>query len=307
MRFRVSSRLMALPALVLSAYLAVAANAQTLYTATARTYISPSEVVGRLYVVEPDTAGARLVGPLRLKDGRYVGVNGLAVHPRSGALYGITAGVTPGLRSSLVTIEPKTAEATLIGQLGHSASDINFNADGQLFIWLTDLSQIGTVDLKSGAAAPVGSTSIPDATGGGLAINQKGAAYIATTTAVGTLDTVDTVSGTRTVGPTLSGAPYLSAIHALTFSPSGTLYGVNTNLAAPAKTVLVIVDPTSGVVSPIGALPDDANALTFSPDAAAMVSEAKPKYLGYAAIGGLLLVLAVAVGMLLRLWARGGR
>ena len=307
MRFRARCRLMALPALVLSAYLAVAANAQTLYTATARAYISPSEVVGRLYVVDPDTAGAKLVGPLRLEDGRYVGVNGLAVHPRTRALYGITAGVTPSLRPSLVRIEPKTAEATLIGQLGHSASDINFNADGQLFIWLTDLSQLGTVDLKSGAATPVGSTSIPGATGGGLAINQKGVAYIATTTAVGTLDTVDIVSGTRTVGPSLSGAPYLSAIHALTFSPSGTLYGVNTNLAAPAKTVLVMVDPTLGVVSPIGALPEDANALTFSPDAVALAGEAKPKYLGYAAIGGLLLVLAVAVGMLLRLWVRRSR
>ena len=269
------------------------AAAQTLYTATTRGYMSPSGVVGRLYVVDPDTAGAKLVGPLRLGDGgAYVGANGLAVHPRTRILYGITAGVTPGIRPSLIKIDPRTAEVTLVGVLGHSASDICFDSSGKLFIWLTDLDQLGTVDLASGAATPVGSASIPGATGGGLAIDKRGIAHLTTSTAVGTLDTVDMRTGARTMGPVLSGAPYLSAIHSLTFSPSGVLYAVNTNLAVPAKAALVIIDPTSGVVALVGALPEDSNGLAFSPDAVAIGEDSKPTWRTDAAI-----VVAVLIGV----------
>jgi len=63
------------------------ARAQTLYAATMRAYFSPSEIVGRLYVIDPATAQAKLVGPLRLQDGGgYIGVTGLAVNPRTRVL-----------------------------------------------------------------------------------------------------------------------------------------------------------------------------------------------------------------------------
>jgi len=278
------------------------AAAQTLYTSTMRAYFGPSEVVGRLYVVDPATAATKLVGPLRVgESGVYVGLTGLAVHPKTAVLYGITAGVTPGLRPSLMKIDPRTANVTLIGTLGHSASDINFDAAGKLFIWLTDVDQLGTVNLATGAATPMGPPSAnPASTGGGLAIDGRGIAYIAATTAAGTLDKVDTDTAARTVGPVLSGAPYLSAIHSLTFSPSGVLYGVNTNLAVPAKTALVTIDPVTGVVSLVGALPEDADGLTFSTDAAAAVEGSKTLQLAYWALAVAALVGLVVIVVLMR-------
>jgi hypothetical protein len=270
------------------------ADAQTLYTATTRAYFSPSEIVGRLYIVDPATAEARLVGPLRLRDGgAYIGVTGLAVDPRTRVLYGVTAGLSPGLPPSLIKIDPKTAQATLVGRLGHSAADINFDAAGRLFAWLTDIKQMGIVDLANGVATPLGpASSIPEATGGGLAMDARGIAHIAATTAAGTIDTFDTRTKVLTQGPVLTGAPYLSAIHSLTFSAAGVLYGVNSNLSVPAKTALVVIDPVSGLVSLVGALPEDAIGLAFSPDAVAEAEQSnlvRPAYLavaGAALLGG---------------------
>ena len=250
---------------VISLASACDAWAQTLYAASTRRYVSSSDVVGRLYVVDPGTAATRLVGAIRVGGAVHVGITGLAVHPRTGILYGITAGLIPTLRPSLVTIDTKSAEATLIGPLGHSGSDINFDPKGTLFIWLTDLKQLGTVDLKTGAATPRGApVGMADAVGGGLAIDERGVAHIAATTAAGTLDTVNTSTGERILGPQLSSAPYLSAIHSMTFSPSGELFGVNTNMAAPAKAALVKIDRATGAVENVGALPDDADGLAFS-------------------------------------------
>ena len=261
-------------AVLCAAFVSTSVAAETLYTVTTRAYVSPTEVVGRLYVVDPETAGTRHVGPLRTADGRYVGANALAMHPKSGVMYGVTAGISPDLRPSLFKIDTRTAEVTLIGALGQAASDICFDSRGTLFAWLSDLKRLATVNLTTGAVTPLGPEStIADATGGGLAIDRKETAYIATTTAAGTLDTLDIKTGARRLGPVLSGAPYLSAIRSLTFSSSGVLYGVNTNLAAPARSALVVIDPRSGVVSLVGALPDDAKALEFSRTGAAPAGE----------------------------------
>jgi len=278
------------------------AAAQTLYTSTMRAYFGPSEIVGRLYVVDPATAAAALVGPLRMgESGAYVGLTGLAVHPKTGVLYGITAGVSPGLRPSLMKVDPKNAHATVIGTLGHSASDITFDASGKLFIWLTDLDQLGTVDLANGAATPLGTPGPnPGSTGGGLAIDGRGIAYITATTAVGTLDRVDIQTGARTIGPVLSGAPYLSAIHSLKFSPSSVLYGVNTNLAAPAKTALVTVDPVSGVVSLVGALPEDADGLTFSHESSPTGDGSNPRRFAYWALAAAVLLGLGVIAVVIR-------
>jgi hypothetical protein len=284
------------------AFHSVPAGAQTLYTTITQGPVEPGREMGKLYTVDPATAQATLVGALRARDGAaYVAVTAIAAHPRNGTLYGITAGARPGMRPNLVMIDPRSAEVTFVGALEHLASDITFDSTGRLFIWLTDVNQLGTVDLATGAATPLGpASSIPDGNGGGIAIDERGIAHIATTTAVGSLDRFDTRSGTRAAGPVLSGAPYLSAIRSLSFSPSGVLYGVNTNLAVPAKTALVTIDRASGVVSLVGALPDDSDGLAFSPDIVAAVKESKPRHYAYIALAVAALGAAVAVAVLKR-------
>lgn len=276
------------------------ANAQTLYITTAQGSLQSNDEIGKLYVADPGTALATLVGPLRIRDGgAYVGVAALAVHPRSGALYGITGG--RGLRPSLATIDPRSGEVTLVGALDHTASDITFDSAGTMYIWLTDLNQLGTVDLGTGAVTSIGpSSSIPGGNAGGIAIDERGIAHIAATTAVGTLDSFDTRGKLRTVGPVLSGAPYLSAIRSLAFSPSGILYGVNSNLAVPAKTALVTIDPASGLISLVGALPDDSDGLAFSPDVVAVGKRSKPRHGLYIALAVAALVTLIAVVVLRR-------
>jgi hypothetical protein len=250
------------------AFASAIASAQTLYTTSTREYFAPQDVVGRLYKVDPSSGFAQELGPLKAKDGPYVGVIGLAVHPTTHVLYGIASSSVAQLRPSLASVEPATATVVIVGPTGHPIGDMNFTPDGKLYGWLLDSDQLGTIDLRTGTATPVGPAPEGGATvGAGFAIDGEGIGYVASTTAVGTIDTVALASGARTPGPQLTKAPYLSAIHSLTFSPSGQLYGVNTDLAVPARSELVLVDPQTGAVSLVGKLPDDAKGLAFSPQA----------------------------------------
>lgn len=164
---------------------------------------------------------------------------------------------------SLVTLDPASGKATLVGPLGVSGSDINFDAKGTLYIWLPDRNELGTVDLGTGAAKTFTESGVSETIGGGFAIDNSGNALLSATSAVGTLDTVDLKTGRVTTGPHIEGASFVSAITAMDFSNSGILYAVNTNLGAPASASLVRIDPKTGAVHPVGPLPNDTTALTF--------------------------------------------
>lgn len=254
-----------LAAAFLVAATACIAHAEVLYAVTLRNYANASTggLGGSLYTVDTDTGTARIVAPLRLK-GQPIGLRGVAIHPKTRVFYGITAGLAANIARSLVTIEPHTGNATLIGSLGITGSDINFDAKGTLYIWLTDLNQLGTVDLGTGVAKPIADSGITQTIGGGFAIDAKGHALLSATSAAGTLDTVDLETGRVATGPHLVGAPFVSAITAMDFAPNGhDLYAVNSNLGAPSSAALVRIDPTSGVVKAIGMLPNDTSAVTF--------------------------------------------
>jgi hypothetical protein len=94
-------------------------------------------VAGNLYKIDPMTAAATLVGPItNASGGGAIGLTGLDFDPISGTLYGITAnGIFGGntVSSNLVTIDPITGVATVIGSLGRANSDISFQSDGTLF------------------------------------------------------------------------------------------------------------------------------------------------------------------------------
>ena len=100
----------------------------------------------------------------------------------------------------------------------------------------------------------------------GLAIDKTGTAFITTGGAGGTLDTVDLATGNVVRGPAMTGAPFPTGVNSMTFSASGLLMAVNSNGGAPAETRLVTINTATGAVSPIGNLPDDTDALSFSND-----------------------------------------
>src|SRR5258708_38726324 len=212
------------------------AAAQTLYAVSVRTYSDPSYrgVEGNLYRVDPTTGAATLIAPLRLDGRDSIGLDGLAIHPRSGEFFGITAPTGTAIPRSLVRLDPASGNATPIGNLRTGASDIAFDNDGALFAWLPGTSQLAKVDLKTGAMTTLGAPRQAAAAKGGFTVTARGVALIAASGANGSLDTVDLGSGAVISSVPLHGPRYPELINGLAGSPQGTLYGVNTNAGAPA-------------------------------------------------------------------------
>jgi len=252
-----------LAALIAMATFAAAAE-PILFTATVRSHIgaAPDAVAGTLYEVNPATAAAKPIGDLRLA-GKPIGITGLAVHPKSGVLYGVTAGSSPNYRSSLVSIDPNTAEASIVGPMRVSGSDITFSPEGELFIWLPDTNQIGRINVATGRVTPLGEIGESTRLEGGIAFDGQGRLYVTAAGATGAIEMRDPASGAATSGPMLNNAPYLSSMNALAFSPSGELFGINSNMGTPARTALVKIDTENGVVTQIGPLPEDTDCLAF--------------------------------------------
>src|SRR5476649_332909 len=143
-----------------TALLCTTAAAQTLYAVSMRTYSDPSYkgVEGNLYVVATDTGVTRLVASLTVGGKTPVGLDGLAIHPKTGVFYGITAATSAAIPRSLVTIDSKTGYVTRIGDLGHVGSDIEFDPDGTLYMWVPATFQMSTVNIDTGLATPRGQT-----------------------------------------------------------------------------------------------------------------------------------------------------
>jgi streptogramin lyase len=239
---------------------------QKLYAASVRS--APSArgdvpIAGNLYSVNLATSTSTLIGAIRLPGGRPIGVTGLAAHPKTGVLYGITSEQSPNNPRSLVTIDPASGVATLVGELGTAGSDISFDLKGTLFMWLPATSQLGIVDPSSAAVSPLGRPG-PAGSPAGIAIDPQGMVFVTAKGAGGTLDNVDLTSGALQIGPALTGAPFSTQINSMSFSPSGLLLAVNSNGGSPAETRLVTINTATGVVTTIGSLPDDTDALAFT-------------------------------------------
>jgi hypothetical protein len=241
--------------------------AQRLYAASVRSIAEGGADVmgGALYSVELSTGTSTFVAPIRLNGGRAIGITGLSVHPASAVFYGITSPLSRNEPFSLVTLDPRTGDARLIGRLRFGGSDISFNRAGILFTWLPGTSQLGVVNIETGEVTPIGDAG-PSGPPAGLAIDANGVAYITAKGATGTLDTVDIATGQLKTGPPLTGAPFDSTINSMTFTPSGLLLAVNTNSGSPAAARLVTINTATGVISTIGNLPDDTDGLAFSAD-----------------------------------------
>jgi hypothetical protein len=262
--------------------------AESLFAASVRNSLAGggAPAAGSLYRVDLETGKYKGVAALRVAGEAPIGITGLAEDPRSRKLYGITSSYSPNHPSALVEIEVATGESKVIGTLGVPASDITFGKDGTLFAWLRETGQLATIDLETGRVRPRGA---PGSAGepGGLAIDRTGRMYIAGSGATGTLDTADPATGAITRGVELKGAPYPAGINSLTFSSSGVLYDVNTNLGSPATTMLVTIDPASGEVTPVSQLPPDTDALLFAEDGTSVMGFAASR-------GGLSLIAALA-------------
>ena len=299
-----------MPPRLLSLFLAVLllvpalahAALHTLYAASVRSGgVARGDVpiAGNLYTINLANGTATLVGAIRLPGAKPIGVTGMAAHPSEGTIYGITSEQSPNSPRSLVTIDPATGAATLVGELGAVGSDIAFDAKGTLYMWLPGTSQLGIVNTSTAFVTPLGK---PSAAGSpaGIAIDPQGMVYVTAKGAGGTLDNVDLATGALQVGPPLTGAPFSTQINSMSFSPSGLLLAVNSNGGSPASTRLVTINTATGAVATIGNLPDDTDALAFTgvggPNLAPTFSTLNPgARVVIAVVSTVLVVLAIAV------------
>ena len=256
-------------ALLAAAALAFATSAwaETLYVVTLRDQSNATAEAqgGALFTVDTATAAYTQVAVLRIGGVTPVGLTGLSIHPRTGVFYGITAGSSANIPRSLVTVDPATGNVTLVGSLGHTASDLRFDSKGVLYAWLTDVNCLATVDVGTGLSTPLKQPCYDQTLGGGIAFDRNGKLYVSVATSAGTLDTWTPGDDKVVTGPTISGAPFVSAVNSMDFSQSGHLYAVNSNMGTPAKTRLVRIDLATGKVTDVGALPADVDPLAFAP------------------------------------------
>jgi hypothetical protein len=254
----------------LAAALVSSLPAQTLYVAT-----GSKGAHGVLYTVNPATAAFTSVGPITTSTGA-IGMTGIAFDPLNGILYGITGLESPTSPRNLVTINPATGAAAIVGTLMDATnpgfavglSDISFRSDGMLFG--ISPGTLYTINLGTAAVTSIGATG-ENPPGGGLAFNPAGVLYSAGS-AVGTVDTLNTTTGARMVGPTMTGSPHagtLGAMNALAFNSASVLYGTDSDRAQNGATTvavnLVTINTTTGVVTNIGVLPNDVDAIAFGP------------------------------------------
>jgi hypothetical protein len=160
-------------ALVFGVAVAPRAVAGTLYAATGGAH-------GELYILDPATGGVlRDVGPLNDAAGRNYPMEGLAFQPHTRLLYGATHysdSADPATVSKLVTINPDTAEVTVVGSfyLGNPATmtDLAFYESGGLAgISSYGPPQFFNIDVRTGISMPgdrIGES--PTTEGGGIAI-----------------------------------------------------------------------------------------------------------------------------------------
>src|SRR5665213_1402632 len=92
-----------------------------------------------------------------------------------------------------------------------------------------------TINLANATATLVAPIRLRGESAVGIAIDDRGTAYVTPAGAAGLLDKVDTRTGVLTPGPSLTGAPFPSGISAMTFTPSGLLLALNSNVGSPAS------------------------------------------------------------------------
>jgi hypothetical protein len=266
-------------AILAVALCAAAAQAQTLYAVSVRTYSDAAYkgIESNLYQVVPETGATTLLTSLTFAAGAPIGMDGLAIHPVTGVFYGITSATSSVIPHSLVEVDPESGRVTLIGNLGLAASDIAFDHDGTLFVWIPGTRQIGTVDLETGLATRRGLPGERGASKGGFTIIGKGVAIVAATGATGTIDTVDLTTGAISPGPQLTDAPFAGLISGLAYSSQGETFAINTNFGTSSSANLVSINLQTGKVTDVGPLPNDSDAMTFGRSIAQRASYSDPE------------------------------
>jgi hypothetical protein len=204
---------------------------------------SQSQFGDQLYTIE--TTGLSPGAGTPVGAGMGAGVNGIAVQPGTGTLFGATEGDAGSSlpANTLVTINTTSGAGTIVGPFMLprfvSIGDLAFDplgdlSLGDLYGWSTAAgNDLHKINVSTGQATLVGLSGLSGVFGSGLAFRADGVLYLAAEGTKGKLRTVDKLTGLTTVGPTLHGfdicgCPKGEGIVGLSFN-GPTLYGVTNN------------------------------------------------------------------------------
>ena len=243
------------------------AEAATLYGATS------AGGPGELYTLNPAT-GAMIQDIGSLVDAFNVNypITGLAFNPITGVLYGSTGNSVGATAAKLVTINPLTAQVTVIGSFNTgivnssgtpaTMADLSFDASGNLYgVASIGGPQLYSINLGTGQATVIGNTGLTSTTGGGLAIGPGGYFGTPTSSRFGTYNPA-TGAYSNITNPV---KPVGGAYAALDFDGSGTLYGLDLGPGPDLFTELVTFNTTTGAITDLGASVSSLDAIAFQP------------------------------------------
>lgn len=228
---------------------------------------------GELYLLDPANGSMiQDIGPLSDTFGLNYPVTGLAFNPITGLLYGSTGNNPLATAAKLITINPATAQVTVIGAFNAgpvnpsgtpaTMADIAFDSAGNLFgIGSIGGPQLYSINLLTGQATVIGSTGLTSTGGGGLAISPAGTMFGTPTSGrFGTYDSTGTfVNIANPVKP--AGGAY----GALSFDENGVLFGLNNGAGTPPPSHLVTINPEDGTVTDLGQSINQLDAIAFQP------------------------------------------
>jgi hypothetical protein len=246
----------------------------TLYASTS------AGATGELYIInQANGALIQDIGPLNDASGLNYPITGLAFSP-SGVLYGSSGDKFAASQAKLVTINPATAQVTLVGSFNAGVNntsgvpatmgDIEFDAAGNLY----GVASIGgpnlySINVGTGQATLVGPNgAATSTTGGGLAISPGNVFYGTPTSA--RFGTYNPATGTYT-NISNPAKPAGGGYGALSFD-GGILYGINVGSGSPPPTHLVTFNLTTGVITDLGTSVNSLDAIAFQvPEPATIV------------------------------------
>jgi hypothetical protein len=243
------SALLAIFAVLPSAALAL--PAPTLFVATGGTgNSSVTAPPSPLYKIDPGN-GATLA---TVGNTGYA-ITGLAQDPTSGILYGVSNNKSPLVPRALITIDPATGAAALVGQLSpgeNRIADISFNSFGQLYGWNESGDILSSIDKATGTVTKIGKNEL-STYGSGLSFDRNDTLWFFGLGELEPFHTLNTATGVATPAGKLTAVDNKSRpISAAAWDCARTtLYGIlSTEGEAPYK--LLNINTTSGLLTNLG-------------------------------------------------------
>lgn len=242
-----------------------------------------SYLPGSLYLIKLNSdydtiEEVTLIGPLLDDDDNEYTITGIAFHPSTGVLYGVSGRASPTNGNSLVTIDINTGRVTVIGVLlddinsaQTTIADISFLSNEILVGWAErgrEPDSLAIIDITTGLVT-MRSDSGLGTYGSGISANSSDILYFAGDGDTGYLRTIDFGTGQPTDIGILNGTVN-NSVGALTFNGLDMLFGTVLGNFNPdlrdAKLVRIDTVPnmgTNNMTDVVGSIPQAIDGLAF--------------------------------------------